>query len=206
LVYFCKVHRSVYFSQPTAYSEVVTTTKAKPRERLLAAAEELFYAEGVHIGVDRLCEVAQVSKRSMYQHFGSKDEVLVAMLEHRAPQVMAGLDTATDAPPRERILAVFDSLAAQAQSPEFLGCPFVSVATELKDRQHPASVAAMGYKLQLTTFFEEQARLGGAADPESLGVQLTIVFDGAGAYSVVRGGGSPAARAAAEALLAAQGM
>ena len=185
---------------------MTTTTKAKPRERLLAVAEELFYAEGVHIGVDRLCEVAQVSKRSMYQHFGSKDDVLVAMLEHRAPQVMAGLDAAPDAPPRERILAVFDSLAAQAQSPEFLGCPFVSVATELKDRQHPASVAAMGYKLELTAFFEEQARLGGATDPESLGVQLTMVFDGAGAYSVVRGGASPAARAAAEALLAAQGL
>ena len=59
---------------------------------------------------------------------------------------------------------------------------------------------------ELTAFFEEQARLGGATDPESLGVQLTMVFDGAGAYSVVRGGASPAARAAAEALLAAQGL
>ncbi|WP_159541652.1 TetR/AcrR family transcriptional regulator [Aeromicrobium sp. 9AM] len=185
---------------------MTTTMKAKPRERLLAAAEELFYAEGVHIGVDRLCEVAQVSKRSMYQHFGSKDEVLVAMLKHRAPDVMAALDTAPDAPPRERILAVFDSLHAQAQSPDFLGCPFVSVATELKDREHPASVAAKGYKLELTAFFEDQARLAGATDPESLGVQLTMMFDGAGAYSVVRGGASPAARTAVEALLSAQGV
>ena len=207
LVYFGRVHRSVYFPQPSAYSGgVTTTTKAKPRERLLAAAEQLFYREGVHIGVDRLCEVAQVSKRSMYQHFGSKDEVLVAMLEHRAPQVMAGLDTASDAPPRDRILAVFDSLTAQAESPDFLGCPFVSVATELKDREHPASVAARAYKLELTAFFEQQARRAGATDPASLGVQLTMMFDGAGAYSVVRGGASPAMRSAVEALLAAQGM
>jgi len=185
---------------------VTTTTKPKPRDRLLAAAEELFYREGVHIGVDRLCDVAQVSKRSMYQHFGSKDEVLVEMLQRRATHLMAGLDTAPDAAPRDRILAVFDSLQAQAETPDFFGCPFVSVATELKDRDHPASVAAKGYKLELTTFFAEQARLAGAADPETLGVQLTMMFDGASAFSVVRGGASPAARSAVEVLLQAQGV
>jgi AcrR family transcriptional regulator len=185
---------------------VTTTTKAKPRERLLTAAEELFYREGVHIGVDRLCDVAEVSKRSMYQHFGSKDEVLVEMLKARAAHVMDGLDTAPDAPPRERILAVFDSLHAQALTPDFHGCPFVSVATELKDRQHPAAVAALGYKLELNAFFEEQARLAGAEDPEVLGVQLTMMFDGVSAYSVVRGGASTAARSAVETLLAAQGV
>lgn len=185
---------------------MTTTTKPKPRERLLAAAEELFYAEGVHIGVDRLCDVAQVSKRSMYQHFGSKDEVLVEMLKLRASHVMDGLDTAPDAPPRERILAVFDALNAQAATPEFHGCPFVNVATELKDREHPASVAALGYKLELNALFEEQARLAGAKDPEALGIQLTMMFDGVSAYSVVRGAGSPAVRSAVEALLASQGV
>lgn len=185
---------------------MTTTTRPKPRERLLAAAEELFYAEGVHIGVDRLCEVAKVSKRSMYQHFGSKDEVLVEMLKRRAAHVMEGLDVAPDAPPRERILALFDALDAQAQTPGFHGCPFVNVATELKDHRHPASVAALGYKLELNAFFEEQARLAGAEDPVALGVQLTMMFDGVSAYSVVRGGASSAARPAVEALLAAQGI
>jgi AcrR family transcriptional regulator len=185
---------------------MTTSTRPKPRERLLAAAEQLFYSEGVHIGVDRLCDVAAVSKRSMYQHFGSKDEVLVEMLKLRASHVMAGLDIAPDAAPRDRILAVFDSLHAQALSPEFHGCPFVNVATELKDREHPASVAALGYKLELNAFFEEQARRAGARDPEALGVQLTMMFDGASAYAVVRGGASPAARSAVEALLSSQGI
>lgn len=193
--------------QQAAYSwYVTTTTRPKPRERLLAAAEDLFYTEGVHIGVDRLCEVAQVSKRSMYQHFGSKDDVLVEMLKSRASHVMSGLDTDQDAPPRDRILTVFDSLHAQALTPEFHGCPFVNVATELKDREHPASVAALGYKLELNAFFEEQARLAGAKDPRALGVQLTMMFDGISAYSVVRGEASPAARSAVEALLDAQGV
>jgi len=207
LVYFFTVHRSVYFAQGCAYSGVMTTiTRPKPRERLLAAAEELFYREGVHIGVDRLCEAAQVSKRSMYQHFGSKDAVIVEMLKLRAIHLMADLDAAPDAAPRERILGVFDALNEQALSPGFHGCPFVSVATELKDREHPASMAALGYKLELNAFFEAQARLAGAADPEALGVQLTMMFDGASAYGVVRGGASPAARTGVEALLDAQGI
>jgi AcrR family transcriptional regulator len=185
---------------------MTTTTRPKPRERLLAAAEELFYTEGVHIGVDRLCDVAQVSKRSMYQHFGSKDDVLVEMLEQRSAHLMAGLDSVPDAPPRDRILAVFDVLHSLAQSPDFYGCPFVSVATELKDREHPASVAARRYKIGLTEFFEELARLAGASDPEALALQLTMVFDGAGAYSVVRGGASPVVRSSVEVLLQAHGV
>jgi AcrR family transcriptional regulator len=185
---------------------MTTTTKPKPRERILAAAEALFYDEGVHVGVDRLCEVAQVSKRSMYQHFASKDEVIVEMLNLRAKSVNEGWAMPEGTPPRERILAVFDSVHELAQTPAFHGCPFVNVATELKDREHPASIAALGYKLELNQFFEDQAREAGAADPESLAVQLTIVFDGACSYNVVRGGSSPAARGAVEALLAAQGV
>lgn len=184
----------------------MSTTKPKPRERLLAAAEDLFYGEGVHIGVDRLCEIAQVSKRSMYQHFGSKDEVIVEMLKARAAHIAAEWTEGDPVSPRDTILAVFDALHAKASTEDFRGCPFVNVATELKDREHPASVAALGYKLQLNELFEEQARLAGAADPEALGVQLTMVFDGACAFSVVRGGASPAARAAVEALLAVQGI
>ena len=183
-----------------------TTTKPKPRERLLAAAESLFYDEGVHVGVDRLCAEAGVSKRSMYQHFGSKDEVIVEMLRGRAATLSAGWSTSEELDPRTRILAVFDSVQELAATPDFHGCPVVNVATELKDRDHPASVAALGYKLQLNDFFADQAGLGGAADPASLAVQLTMIFDGACAYSVVRGGGTEAARSAVEVLLDAHGV
>lgn len=185
---------------------MTTTARPRPRERLLRAAEELFYNEGIHVGVDRLCSVAGVSKRSMYQHFGSKDEVIVEMLRARAATLAAGWSGSEGLPPRERILAIFDSVEKLSASPDFRGCPFVNAATELKDRTHPASVAALGYKLELNRFFEEQARSGGAIDPAPLGVQLTMLFDGACAYSVVRGGSTHAARAAAEALLDAQGV
>lgn len=188
---------------PTA---TTSAPRPAPRERLIAAAETLFYDEGVHIGVDRLCAVAQVSKRSMYQHFGGKDEVIVEMLRGRAGRLAAGWSTGDGLGPRARILAVFESVRELSASPDFRGCPFVNVATELKDREHPASVAALGYKLELNGFFEEQARSGGAADPEALAVQLTMVFDGACAYSVVRGGTTDAALGAVGALLDAQGV
>ena len=183
-----------------------TAPKPAPRERLLAAAETLFYDEGVHIGVDRLCAVAQVSKRSMYQHFSGKDDVIVEMLRGRATRLAAAWPTGEELSPRARILGVFDAVREMSASPDFRGCPFVNVATELKDHQHPASIAALGFKLELNAFFEAQARLAGAKDPEALGVQLTMMFDGASAYSVVRGEASPAARSAVEALLASQGV
>ncbi|MFC5677234.1 TetR/AcrR family transcriptional regulator [Aeromicrobium endophyticum] len=183
-----------------------TVPKPAPRERLLAAAETLFYDEGIHIGVDRLCAVAEVSKRSMYQHFGGKDDVIVEMLRARAGRLAAAWSSSEGRTPRARILAVFDSVREMSASPDFHGCPFVNVATELKDREHPANVAALGYKLELNRFFEDQARSGGAADPQALGVQLTMMFDGACAYSVVRGGTTDAALGAVETLLDAQGV
>ena len=183
-----------------------TVPKPAPRERLLAAAETLFYDEGIHIGVDRLCAVAEVSKRSMYQHFGGKDDVIVEMLRGRAGRLAAAWSSTDGLGPRTRVLAVFESVREMSALPDFHGCPFVNVATELKDREHPASVAALGYKLELNRFFEDQARAGGAADPQALGVQLTMMFDGACAYSVVRGGTTDAALGAVEALLDAQGV
>lgn len=183
-----------------------TTSRPKPRERLLAAAEELFYREGVHLGVDRLCEVAGVSKRSMYQHFGGKDDVVVAALDRRAAVLAERWSVDPTATPRDRILGVFDALQGEARSPDFHGCPFVNVATELKDGDHPAAVAARGHKLELTALFGTWAEQAGARDAAGLAEQLTMVFDGACAFAVVRGEVPVAARGAAEALLAAQGI
>src|SRR6266487_5421163 len=84
--------------------------KAGARDRLIAAAERLFYAEGIRaVGVDRLCAEAEVSKRSLYQHFSGKDEVVIAMLQAQAAK-SAALFAPDGRSPRERILAVFDAL------------------------------------------------------------------------------------------------
>jgi AcrR family transcriptional regulator len=162
---------------------MATTDKASPRDRLLEAAAELFYRDGVSIGVEALCRSAGVSKRSMYQLFDSKDEMLAASLERRRPWYEAQLTPAATAPgtPRERIRYAFERLEKGSANPDYRGCPYLAVLVELKDPEHPASVVAKAVKDRLESFFREQAEQGGAADPAVLARQLMLVFDGASA-------------------------
>src|SRR6478672_13064301 len=104
-----------------------TTTKTSARERLLDAADELFYAEGVHVvGIDRVIARAGVAKASLYNAFGSKEALVRAYLQRRyerrvdaITQALAGCETA-----RERILAIFDYLDGLIGEPDFRGCAF----------------------------------------------------------------------------------
>ncbi|NGO09367.1 TetR/AcrR family transcriptional regulator [Streptomyces sp. HC44] len=161
------------------------TIEVKPssRERLLDAAATLTYRDGVGIGVEALCKAAGVSKRSMYQLFESKDELLAASLEQRAATFAAGLLPAADdgRSPRERIMHVFERVELQADAPEFRGCRYLAVQIELKDQSHPASRVAHQIKANLTAFFRAEAEQGGAGDPDLLARQLILVFDGASA-------------------------
>lgn len=176
--------------------------RPKPRERVLAAAARLFIGEGVNaVGVDRIAQEAAVSKRSIYQHFDGKDAIVAEMLREYGPRVVAGYFTESDDhTPRERVLHVYDALHAAAEASDFFGCPFVNVATELRDREHPAALVAQHFKGELTAFFERQAVAAGAAGPHVLAVQLTLLFDGASASAALCGGTPVAARRAAEQL------
>src|ERR1700761_3232910 len=105
------------------------TVKRSPRERLLAAADELFYAEGVQsVGIDRVIERAGVAKASLYSTFGTKEELVRAYLENRHEMTLGRLRAAVAAAgedPVQRILAVFDSQAQLYRRPTFHGCAFV---------------------------------------------------------------------------------
>ncbi|MEV6284039.1 TetR/AcrR family transcriptional regulator [Kribbella sp. NPDC051770] len=163
-------------------------SQATSRERLLEAASELFYRDGVSIGVDALCKAAGVSKKSMYQLFRSKDEVIAESLAARGPYYNALLLPSPDdeRSPRARILSVFEREDERAADDDFFGCPFVSTATELKNPEHPGSVVARHFKQALTDFFRAELVRAGAEDPDTLAVQLTMIFDGASARAVVR--------------------
>ncbi|MGW4110802.1 TetR/AcrR family transcriptional regulator [Actinosynnema sp. NPDC004786] len=157
-----------------------------PRDRLLDAAGELFYREGVGVGVDALCKAAGVSKRSMYLLFDGKDELIAASLDRRAPAYDALLLPPDGGTPRERVLHVFRAQDELSDRPDYRGCPLVATATELKDAAHPANAVARRHKQDLTDFFAAEARAAGVADPDTLAAQLTVVFDGASARAVVR--------------------
>jgi AcrR family transcriptional regulator len=189
---------------------VTSISKGPTRERLLRAAGELFYREGVAtVGVERLCQAAGASKRSLYQLFASKDELAAESLRAFGAQEVAGYvsPAATDLTPRARILQVFQRLEERAAAPGFHGCPFVNTAVEMHDATHPASAVAREFKDRLTAYFEKQAKLGHARHPKALAAQLTMVFDGAAVRAVMRAAGLDGlAVRAATTLLDAAGL
>ncbi|GAA2691546.1 TetR/AcrR family transcriptional regulator [Actinoplanes palleronii] len=144
------------------------------RERIVSASQQLFREQGINnTGMDQLCTVAEVSKRTLYQHFGGKDELIAECLRRFDPDILPEVFDRADLTPRERLLAVFD-----VHSPL---CPFIAAAVELPDPGHPARVHARDYKLGFAARLAAAARDAGAAEPERLGEQLALLLDGAAA-------------------------
>ena len=164
------------------------------RERILSASRQLFRDQGINCtGVDQLCSVAQVSKRTLYQHFTDKDELIAEHLRGFDPEVLPEVFDRTDLTPRERLLAVFDIHAPL--------CPFIAAAVEINDPDHPARVYARDYKRAFAARLTETAREAGAAHPEALGEQLALLLDGASARSRVLNTQTLATAAAIAAVL-----
>jgi AcrR family transcriptional regulator len=151
------------------------------RDRLIAAANELFYAEGIHtVGVDRIIEHAGVSRASFYNNFDSKEQLIHTYLVGRHESTVSRL---TDAiaehdDPRQRIFAVFDAQAALFRQPDFNGCAFVAACTEAASGGTIESDAT-AFRTWVRTLFTDLARQAEAADPDLLGRQLHLLYDGA---------------------------
>jgi len=151
------------------------------RERILGAAQQLFREQGINsTGMDQLCAVAQVSKRTAYQHFGSKDQLIAEYLRRLDPRTMPETFERTDLTPRQRLLAAFEKPLALS-SGAMPVCPFIAAAVEIADPEHPARGLAREYKKSVAARLAETAREAGAADPELLGEQLALLLDGASA-------------------------
>jgi AcrR family transcriptional regulator len=155
------------------------------RDRLLAAAGELFYEHGVHtVGIDTVIERAGVAKASLYNTFGSKDELVRAYLEARhearRARLLAEIERHDD--PKERLLAMFDVLAATVAQPGFRGCAFANAAAESELDSAAAEVTrrVRSWLLDTTAQLASELRV---ADPAGLARQLTVLYDGALAQS-----------------------
>lgn len=111
-----------------------TTKRAPVRERLLAAADRLFYDEGIHpVGIDRVIAESGVAKSTMYVHFRTKEALVEAYLRRRHQEICAGVEAAVEAAPgevRERVMSVFDAYGGSICSPGWKGCPFAKAAAE----------------------------------------------------------------------------
>ncbi|MFG1907252.1 TetR/AcrR family transcriptional regulator [Kribbella sp. NPDC048928] len=154
------------------------------RERILTASQQLFREQGIsHTGMDQLCAVAQVSKRTAYQHFSTKDELITEYLRRFDPEVMPGVFDNTELTPRERLLAAFDVPTGPDDVTPL--CPYIAASVEISDQQHPARRQAHDYKLAIAARLTETAREAGATNPEELGEQLALLLDGAAARTRV---------------------
>jgi AcrR family transcriptional regulator len=184
-----------------------TRPKGSARERLLASADELFYREGVQsVGIDRVIEHAGVAKASLYNTFGSKEELVHAYLLERQTSTRTRVTAAVEAQagPREKLLAVFDSQAEAQRRPGFRGCAFAQASAEAK----PGGLveqATRDYRDWFRALFTGLATEAGAREPEVLGRQLQLLYDGAASSANLDHDPSAAgtARAAAEVLIAA---
>jgi AcrR family transcriptional regulator len=198
-------------NRPVGIVKGMSTAVAKKlegsaRERLLAAANELFYEEGVHtVGIERVLERAGVAKASLYTTFGSKDELVRAYLEARAERRRRRISEriARHDDPRARILSIFELMGELAAEPTFRGCAFYNASAEGPRKETKTTRVGTDQRSWTRALFTELARDAGAADPEGVARQLVLLYDGAmvGA-SMDRDPSAPAvARQMAEVLL-----
>ena len=170
-----------------------------PAERILAAADKLFYTQGIRaVGVDAIAEEAKVSKRTLYNHYPAKDDLVAAYLTARFRHVPP-----SDAPARSQILGYFERLEKMFAEGGFRGCPYVNAVTEIGDRKHAATHIAVQFKEQRLAWYRTLLERMGARDPAGLALQLQLLVEGAISAALVRNDPSVAraARAAAEVLL-----
>ena len=159
------------------------TSTSEARERLVAAAYELFSQRGVQaVGIDAIIERSGVARQTMYRHFDSKQDLVLAFLERREQlwtRDWLEAEVARRASdPRERLLAVFDVFDQWFRDPDFEGCSFINVLLEHPDGGHPIHRAAATYLAGIREFLEELARQAGIADAEGFSREWHILMKG----------------------------
>ncbi|AZO77933.1 MULTISPECIES: TetR/AcrR family transcriptional regulator [unclassified Bosea (in: a-proteobacteria)] len=160
------------------------------RSRIIAAAEMLFYGHGLHsVGIDAIAEAAGVTKRTLYNHFQSKDKLITAYLAARDTPAIERYRQWLGDPGRplpERIANLFSELADHAKRPKWRGCGFTHAAVELAGQPgHPAVAMAAGHKRRFEAWLAGELREGGLADPEPIARQLAILVEGAIAQMLI---------------------
>ena len=181
------------------------SAKVAMEQRILETADRLFYQQGIRVvGVDTVAAEIGISKRTLYNYFPSKDDLIVAYLSRR----LRPIEVSDDDPPAEQILGDFDRLEKAMRSDGYRGCPFVNAVAELADPTHAAHRIAVAHKEKRRTLFRTLLKKLHAPDPDKLATQLMILGEGAVAQALVHGDPNMAraAREAARVLLVAAGV
>ncbi len=153
------------------------------RDQVLTCARELFEREGFHAtGVDRILERAGVAKMTLYNNFGSKDQLIVEVLDQSSLIMMDrikeyALNASSDS--YEQILAIFRALGEWYQDPEFCGCMFQAAVAEFPDHDSKPAQAALAHHKRLTVIFEDLCTKAELKDPIELSRRLALLASGA---------------------------
>ena len=160
----------------------MSATTSSRRDQLLDTATELFYRNGCHTtGIDRILAEAGVAKMTLYKHFGSKENLVLAAAERINRKLRDEFEEAVERdnlPPRARLLAIFEFMEHWGRREGFCGCPSINLAVQYPDPGHPIHEAAAQHKQARIGYVTELARAAGARDPEQLGEQLVLLIEG----------------------------
>lgn len=177
----------------------IVKKEVAPKDKVFQTASRLFYQNGYRaIGVDTIAAESGIGKMTLYRHYPSKDDLIVAYLKDSDAVFWSNFEQITkDAPaPREKLLAFFRSLQDYTTTPECYGCPFLNVATEYPDIDYPGHQVALEHKQSVRARFRMLAKEAGAKRPDVLADQLFLLMDGAYMASRMFGPNNPAAHLA----------
>jgi AcrR family transcriptional regulator len=152
-----------------------------PRERIIAAATELFYESGLHaVSADRIIAAAGISKVTFYRYFPTKEDLIVAYLETRAAGERAGIAPMFEGRDwRDGIRSLANGIGAESCSEGFRGCPFINAAAEYPDPQHPIRKVVDEHRAWYTGTIAAALREGGSADADQIAREMLMIRDGA---------------------------
>ncbi|MBE1296272.1 TetR/AcrR family transcriptional regulator [Phycobacter azelaicus] len=178
------------------------------RDELVRKALDVFYRNGFHAtGMDKLVAETGVSKTSMYKHFRTKEELILAVLRLRDENfrnwLYRRIEELADTP-EGQLLALFDALSEWFERPEFRGCMFIKASAEFQEVNHPIHAQSAAHKQFLQDHFVGLAADAGAEEPLNLARQLLLLKEGAIVSAVMARGGGLAGDPAADAKAAAR--
>lgn len=189
-------------------SSVTSRAKGSKRDQLVRTAVRLFSEHGYHAtGIDRIAGEAGISKRTLYHHFRTKDELILAALRHHDGVFRNDFVKSVErigSTPRERLLAIYDVARDWFCDTEFHGCMFINAIGEYSATDTAIRAACQEFKRLLRNYIRDQAIEAGTADPEALADELALLLEGAIATAQVSGVPDSAklARRMAEVLVA----
>ena len=172
-----------------------TKTTSEPRRRILETADRLFYRVGIRaVGIDRIIAEAEVAKMSLYKHFASKDELILAVLKHREEKILEFFGSAMERHgkrTKDKLRTFFAALKDWFESPGFRGCAFQNAAVELADAKHPGSHFVRDHKRRFQRFLAGLVEESLGKDAATVAPAVGLLVEGAIVTAVIQG--SPAA-------------